>query len=53
MKALKVTSITPYGEQTLSHPFSDIVPQDSMVVAILQGVINAGSAIKSFEIVEA
>ena len=53
MKALKVTSITAYGEQTLSHPMSDLAPEDMMTVAILKGVIQAGSVIKSFEIVEA
>ena len=53
MKAIKVTSITPYGEHTVDHPMSDIVPVDAMTVAILQGVIKAGHAIKSFEIVEA
>ena len=53
MKSLKVTSISPYGEQTVSHPLSEVVPQDAMIVATLQGVVNAGHAIKSFEIVEA
>lgn len=53
MKALKVTSISPYGEHTLSHPMYESVPDEAMTVAILKGVIQAGSVIKAFEIVEA
>lgn len=51
-KALNVTSITQWGEQTVSHPISEAAPQDMLVVAMLRGVINAGHAIKAFEIVE-
>ena len=50
MKALKVTSIGQHGEQTVSHPFSDTVPEDSMIVAILRGVNNAGHSIVSFSV---
>lgn len=54
MKALKVTSISPYGdESTISHPVSTLAPEDMLIVAILQGVVNAGNVIKSFELVEA
>ena len=53
MKVLKVTSITEYGEQTVSHPMSDLAPEEMLIVAMLRGVNNAGHAIKSFEIVEA
>ena len=53
MKSLKVTSISPYGEQTVTHPISDLAPEEMMIVAILRGVNNAGNAVKSFEVVEA
>ena len=53
MKAVKVTSISPYGEQTISHPISELAPEEMMILAVLRGVVNAGNAIKSFEIVEA
>lgn len=53
MKNLKVTSITEYGEQTVSHPISMVEYEEMLIVAILRGVNNAGHAIKSFELVEA
>ena len=52
MKAVKVTSEGLFGEQTVSHPLSEIGPEDSIVLATLRGIINAGHVIKSFEIVE-
>lgn len=53
MKALRVVSVSPYGESTINHPLSEVYPEDMIVLAVLRGVINAGSMIKSFEIVEA
>lgn len=53
MKALKVTSISEWGVQTVSHPISNSAPEEMLILATLQGVIKAGHAIKSFEIVEA
>ena len=53
MKFVRVTSISPYGENTISHPVSEFIPEDMITLAVLRGVINAGNAIKSFEIVEA
>jgi len=53
MKVLKVTSVSPYGESVLSHSVGEAMPEEMYVVAILQGVINAGNAIKSFELVSA
>ena len=53
MKVIKVTSIGQYGEQTVSHPISDYPSQDAIILATLSDVINAGHAIKAFEIVEA
>lgn len=52
MKSLKVTSIGQYGEQTVSHPIFESAPEEMIILATLRGVINAGHAIKSFEIVE-
>lgn len=52
MKNLKVTSITEYGEQTVTHPISELAPEEMLIVAMLRGVNNAGHAIKSFEVVE-
>lgn len=53
MKVLKVTSISLYGEHTMTHPLPELASESQMIVATLQGVINAGSAIKSFELLEA
>lgn len=52
MKAVKVTSIGQFGEQTVSHPISDFPSEDAIILATLRGIINAGHAIKAFEIVE-
>jgi hypothetical protein len=53
-KALKVVSISSFGnEGMIAHPIWDTMPEDTAIVAILSGVIMAGSTIKSFEIVEA
>ena len=52
-KALKVASINSYGiDQEVMHSIGTVIPEDSYVVAILNGVIQAGHAIKSFEVVE-
>lgn len=52
-KALKVTSITPWGdEHELDFSIGEGMSEELYVVAILKGVINAKSVIKSFEIVE-
>ena len=52
-KDLKVTSITPYGDENIiHHGIGEVIPEEAYVVAILKGVLNAGNAIKSFEIVE-
>jgi hypothetical protein len=52
-KALKVVSINLYGEdQEVLHGIGDVIPETAYTVAILQGVIKAGHAIKSFEVVE-
>jgi hypothetical protein len=52
-KALKVTSITPYGdEHTMDHGIGEVIPENDYVVAILKGVLNAGNTIKAFEVVE-
>ena len=53
MNALKVTSIGPFGEHTMNHPIDDPSMEAKLIVATLSGVINAGHAIKSFELVEA
>ena len=50
MKALKVTSIGQYGEQTVSHPLPSYISEDAAIVATLQGVINAGQSIVSFSV---
>ena len=52
MNSLKVTSVGPFGEHTMSHPLGDPDIEARLIVATLQGIINAGHAIKSFEIVE-
>lgn len=52
-KALKVRSITTLGdEHEILHGIGEVIPESQYVVAILQGVTNAGNAIKSFEVVE-
>lgn len=53
MKALKVTSIGEFGEHTINHPLYECNYESDLIIATLQGVIKAGSAIKSFELVEA
>lgn len=53
MKSLQVTSISVYGEHTMTHPLPELATESEMIVATLQGVINAGTMIKSFELVEA
>ena len=52
MNFLKVTSIGPFGEHTMSHRLGVSDIQDKLIIATLQGIINAGHAIKSFELVE-
>ena len=52
-KAIVVTSIGEYGEHTITHDLWECDYQDKLVIATLQGVIKAGHAIKSFELVEA
>jgi hypothetical protein len=52
MKVLKVTSASVYGEHTMTHPLPELATESEMIVATLQGVINAGSSIKSFELLE-
>ena len=52
MKSLKVTSVSAYGEHTMTHPLPELATESEMVVATLQGIVNAGSHIKSFDIVE-
>ena len=52
-KALKVTSITPFGtDSVIKHGIGEVIPEEVYVVAILKGVLNAGNTIKSFEVVE-
>lgn len=52
-KALKVKSITPYGDENIiHHGIGEVIPEEAYVVAILKGVLNAGNTIKSFEVVE-
>lgn len=51
MKELKVTSIGPFGEHTMNYPISEPVGEARLIVATLQGIINVGHAIKSFELV--
>ena len=53
MKALKVTSVSPYGEHTINHTLPEFALESEMIIATLQGVINAGNTIKSFELVSA
>lgn len=50
-KVLKVTSESVYGEHTMTHPLPDFATESEMIVATLQGVLNAGATIKSFEVV--
>jgi len=52
MKSLKVVSVSAYGEHTMTHPLPELATESEMIVATLQGVLNAGSTIKSFELVE-
>jgi|LakMenEpi03Aug12_release.lakeMendotaPanAssembly.Ray.scaffolds.fasta_scaffold3262530_1 hypothetical protein len=52
MNFLKVTSVGPFGEHTMSHRLGDSDIESRLIVATLQGIINAGHAIKSFELVE-
>jgi hypothetical protein len=52
-KALKVVSINKFGDEAeILHGIGEAIPVDSYTVAILRGVINAGSTVKSFEVVE-
>ena len=52
-KSLKVVSVNINGqEQEVLHGIGEVIPESVYTVAILQGVINAGHAIKSFEVVE-
>jgi hypothetical protein len=51
MKSLQVTSVSVYGEHTMTHPLPELATESEMIVATLQGVLNAGSTIKSFEVV--
>jgi hypothetical protein len=53
MKSLQVTSVSAYGEHTMTHPLPELATESEMIVATLQGVINAGNTIKSFELVGA
>ena len=53
MKALSVTSIGEFGEHTINHPLYECGYESDLIIATLQGVIKAGHAIKSFELVEA
>ena len=53
MKSLKVTSIGEFGEHTVNHDLYECDYQDALILATLRGVLNAGHAIKSFELVEA
>lgn len=52
MKSLKVISEGICGEITTEHSVWDCEYQDRLILASLQGVLNAGHVIKSFEIVE-
>lgn len=52
-KALKVTSVGEYGEHTMTHPIYECDYESALIIATLQGVLSAGQAIKSFELVEA
>lgn len=52
-KALKVFSVTPYGdEQEVLHGIGESISVDAYTVAILRGVLNAGHTIKDFYVVE-
>ena len=51
MKSLQVTSVSEYGEHTMTHPLPEFATESQMIVATLQGVIDAGCIIKSFEVV--
>lgn len=51
MNSLKVTSVSAYGEHTMTHHLPELATESQMIVATLQGVINAGATIKSFEVV--
>ena len=52
MKSLRVTTVSPYGDMTIDHPMGEVLTEEEYMVAILKGVTNAESLIKSFEIVE-
>jgi len=52
MNFLKVTSVGPFGEHTMNHRLGDSDIESRLIVATLQGVIDAGHMIKSFELVE-
>jgi hypothetical protein len=52
-KSLKVVSINKFGDEAeMLHGIGEVIPEEMYVVAILKGVTNAGSTIKSFEVVE-
>jgi hypothetical protein len=36
----------------MTHPLPELATESEMIIATLQGVINAGSSIKSFQLVE-
>ena len=51
-KSLKVVSVSVDGwEHEVLHPLPSSLPEASGIVAILQGVLVANAAIKSFEVV--
>lgn len=52
MKSLKVTTVDQWGEHDMLHSIGTVITEDAYIVAILKGVTNAGSIIKSFEVVE-
>lgn len=51
-KALSVTSIGEFGEHTINHPLYECGYESDLIIATLQGVLNAGQTIKAFEVVE-
>lgn len=51
MNSLRVTSVSAFGEHTMNHELPNLGTESQMIVATLQGVINAGATIKSFEVV--
>lgn len=53
MKTLKVTTITTFGdEHDMDFAIGEGMPEEMYALAILKGIINAKSTIKSFDIVE-